>query len=75
MTYRYDPLTDTATDEGTTATMTGTLGETVVYPPCQRGNPMHGNPHDFQGYEPPLGGTPLLYCRQCGQIRKLEYEE
>ena len=66
--YAWDPPVNTAHP-------TATIGETVVYPSCQRGDPVRGSPHDFADYTPLLGGTPLLYCRQCGQVRKLEYEE
>lgn len=32
----------------------------------------HGECHDFTDYEPRLGGTPLMYCRRCGEVRRLE---
>jgi len=54
---------------------TSTRFETVVYPACQRGEPT-GYAHDFDVANSWDGSVmSLLYCRQCGQVRKLEYVE
>jgi len=59
-----------------TTTITGSIGQTVVYPTCQRGEP-HGYAHHFEvatGLDDVGRKAKLLYCNQCGQVRKLVYE-
>jgi hypothetical protein len=38
---------------------------------CQLGRMEDNWAHDFSDYEPSLGGSPLLFCRRCGDVREL----
>ena len=38
---------------------------------CANGRVEDGRPHDFDDFQPELGGTPLMYCRRCGEVRRL----
>jgi hypothetical protein len=48
------------------------VAETTVYPRCQRGITEAGFAHDFESFVDETGRAPLMFCRQCGLVQKLE---
>jgi hypothetical protein len=47
--------------------------DTRAYPKCRLGITESGWAHDFEAVID--ANPPLLFCRQCGQVRPLEVEE